>query len=324
MHADDKSGIERRLSLEELFFRGEVLDHEVYKSLERDEKDSKLKRLLGVLAAKEQKHMEIWRGFIGEERAAPSPPRFTKLKSLAFILVRKIFGITFMIKLLERNESAGLKAYMNALSGRVLSAKGRKYTRMIIADETTHELYLQKEVQLHAKNLGYIQSIVFGLNDGLVEVLAAIAGLASFSTSHAFVIIGGIIVAISGTLSMTGGAYLAAKSQNIVEEGINLNKKRKKSSGEPAVSAYYTGLYYFLGAMVPVLPFLMRYTGFFGIGLAILFTSIVLTIASIVIAVIGGTSIRHRVLEMLLISLGASAVTIIIGTLARSYLGAAP
>lgn len=324
MHSDGRRGEGRRVSLEELFFRDEVLDHEVYKRLERSEKDSKLKWLLGELAAKEQKHMAIWMKLIGEEHATPIPPRFAKPKSFAFILVRKIFGITFMIKLLERNESAGLKAYSDALSGSALSAKDKRYTRQIIADETGHELALQQEVRLHAKNLNYIQSIVFGLNDGLVEVLAAIAGLAAFSASAAFVIIGGIIVAISGTLSMTGGAYLAAKSQNIVEEGVNRNKEHSAASGEPIRNAYYTGVYYFLGAMVPAAPFLMGYMGFLGIGLAILFTSVVLTIASIVIAVIGGTGIRHRVIEMLAISLGASAVTIIIGTLARGYLGIVP
>ena len=311
----------RRLSLEELFFRGEVLDHEVYTRLEGMEKDKKLKKLLKELAAKEQKHTAIWGKLIGEERAKPVPPKFAELKAFAFILVRKIFGITFMIKLLERNEAAGLKAYRNALDGTVLSEEDKKYTRRIIEDEMGHELALQREVQMHSRNLSYMQSIVFGLNDGLVEVLAAISGLAAFSTSVNFVIIGGIIIAISGTLSMTGGAYLAAKSQNIVEEGVNKNKEHSQLSSEPTRNAYYTGVYYFLGALVPVLPFIMRYTGFFGIGLAILFTAAALTMASIVIAVIGNTSIKNRVLEMLAISLGASAVTIIIGTLARVYLG---
>jgi rubrerythrin len=65
----------RRLSLEELFFRGEVLDHEVYTRLEGMEKDKKLKRLLKELAAKEQKHTAIWGKLIGEERAKPIPPK---------------------------------------------------------------------------------------------------------------------------------------------------------------------------------------------------------------------------------------------------------
>ncbi|MGC8710498.1 MAG: VIT1/CCC1 transporter family protein [Candidatus Micrarchaeia archaeon] len=307
----------QRLKLEGFFFRNELVDYTVYSKLASSIKDQKIKRLLSGLATTERGHKEIWNKLIEKDGQAPQRQRPMGLKVVLFLIARRLFGITFMIKLLERNEEAGLSIYMSAVHNRSFYAKNKKYLERIIKDEREHEVKLQNELQLRSKGLGYIESIVFGLNDGLVEVLAAIAGLAAFVHTPLVVVISGIIIAISGTLSMTGGAYLSSKSEKIVGNALKGNKANR----EPKASAYYTGSYYFIGALVPIMPFALGMSGFIGIALAALLTIIALSIASAIIAVIGGTSIKKRILEMVAISIGAVIVTTVIGVIARSYIG---
>ena len=128
-------------------------------------------------------------------------------------------------------------------------------------------------------------------------------------------VIGGIIVGISGTLSMAGGAYLSSKSYNLVEE----EKKGTRASNSPFKDAAYTGIFYFLGSLSSVVPFAAGLSGFAGILTAIIIVSIVLVLASAVIGIVSKTSIKRRSLEMLTISLGAAFVTIILGIILRSY-----
>ena len=187
--------------------------------------------------------------------------------------------------------------------------------KTIIKDEEAGEQELQDNLNDYSEHFDYIKSIVFGLNDGLVEILAVVAGLAVVATSPFVVVIGGIIVGISGTLSMAGGAYLSSKSYNLVEE----EKKGTQASNSPFKDAAYTGIFYFLGSLSSVVPFAAGLSGFAGILTAIIIVSIVLVLASAVIGIVSKTSIKRRSLEMLTISLGAAFVTIILGIILRSY-----
>ena len=128
-------------------------------------------------------------------------------------------------------------------------------------------------------------------------------------------VVGGIIVGISGTLSMAGGAYLSSKSYNLVEE----EKKGTSTTNSPFKDAAYTGIFYFLGSLSSIVPFAAGLSGFAGILAAIIIVSIVLILASAVIGIVSKTSIKRRSLEMLTISFGAAFVTIILGIILRSY-----
>jgi VIT1/CCC1 family predicted Fe2+/Mn2+ transporter len=306
------------VALEELFFKNEAMDYAVYTRLSKSTKDTKFKTLLSELAAKEKEHMNIWKRLTEEDKSTPSYYKLMGFRVWLFSIARIVFGMTFMIKLLERNEALGLASYMSAIRNKSFYMKNKRYLEKIIEDENEHEAKLQKELEANSKGLEYIESIVFGLNDGLVEVLAAIAGLAAFVQTPSVVVISGIIIAVSGTLSMTGGAYLSSKSEEIVGNSINDNNSEKR---EPKASAFYTGSYYFLGALVPISPFAFGIGGFIGIAVAAVLTIIVLSVASVIIAVIGDSSIKRRIVEMVLISIGAVIVTTLIGVLARSYIG---
>jgi VIT1/CCC1 family predicted Fe2+/Mn2+ transporter len=185
----------------------------------------------------------------------------------------------------------------------------------MIRDGAAYEATLVRQAEAYKGELVYSQSIILGLNDGLVEILALVAGIAVVATSNFIVVALGLLAGVSGTLSMSGGVYLSAKSEGLVGAGSS------RGGTTPRKEAAYAGLWYFFGALVSVLPFIFGMSGIPGDIVAMLLVAAVLTVASSVIAVMSGTSIRKRATEMVVISLGAALVTITIGILARHYLG---
>ena len=172
---------------------------------------------------------------------------------------------------------------------------------------------MEKEKLLeHSPMLNNIRSLIFGMNDGLVEILGAVAGFAAALQQPTLVIAAGFIVAIAGTLSMTGGAYLS------VDYEKSIYKKKKTDSSKAA--AFYTGIAYIIGALVPLLPFLFGASGYYALGVSIIITAIILSIVSTVISIVSDTPILERMVKTLLISLGIVAITITLGVYARSVL----
>ena len=142
------------------------------------------------------------------------------------------------------------------------------------------------------------------------------SGAGEFLRYVAFVALGlGLLAGISGTLSMAGGVYLSARSEALV------NKGSAGDASGPRKEAAYTGFWYFVGSLVPVLPFMLGLQGLAGDLLAMVSVGAALAVASAVIAIMSGTSIRRRAVEMVVISLGAALVTITIGILAKHYFG---
>ncbi len=308
-----------RTALIRRLFIGEFVDYEVFSRLSRSEMDSELKVLLGRLARMEKAHMGIWARMAGgTEPSLGLYSWIAMLKVYAFLGARKLLGVAFVVMLLGRGEMEALERYTEAIEHAVLSTSDKKLLDMIIADEKYNEADIKDKIKEYKGQLNYIRSIVFGLNDGLVEILAAVSGIAVVATSGTVVVIAGIIIGVSGTLSMAGGSYLSSKSHNLVED---LDASADGKGTTPLHEAAYTGVYYFLGSLVSILPFMAGLVGFTGILVAVLLVSLVLTTVSTIVAVVSGTSIRRRVLEMLGISLGAVAVTILLGGIARTYFG---
>jgi VIT1/CCC1 family predicted Fe2+/Mn2+ transporter len=309
-----------RKDLERAFLRGEMLDQAVYSALAAEEKDRELKALLTRLASEEKGHIGVWRSLLGEEGKNVRAPALIGLRVHAYRLMKRVLGNAFVVRLLERGETEGLARYRASLEGGGFGEKEKHYARTIIAEEEGHEAALGKSVDKYESKLDYMESTILGLNDGLVEILAVIAGLATVATSSLIVVIIGMIAGISGTLSMAGGVYLSAKSENLVKGG---GREMGEADGvvSPRKAAYNTGAYYFIGALIAVLPFLLGLNGVAGIVASIVLVSVALVGASTIVAITSGTSVRRRASEMLAISLGAAFVTILFGTFARVYFG---
>jgi VIT1/CCC1 family predicted Fe2+/Mn2+ transporter len=281
-----------RVEIERRFLRGEILDNAVYLALAKGEKDRELKAILLKLAHEEEGHIAIWRSLLGDRCKGVGKPPLLELRVLSLMFVKDLLGIAFMTRMLERNEGNAIAGYRKVLDDGSLGPKGRAYLNRIIREEGGHESAMANEVENHRSDLDYTESTILGLNDGLVEILAVIAGLATVATGGLIVAIIGMIAGISGTLSMAGGVYLSSKSENLVKEARG--KRGEEEKVQPAKAAYHTGAYYFVGALIAVLPFLVGLSGIEGIATSIILVSVALVIASSIVAITSGTSIRRR------------------------------
>jgi len=80
--------------------------------------------------------------------------------------------------------------------------------------------------------LSSIREVVFGAQDGLVSTFAVVAGLAAAGVSNVVVLLGGLISAVAGVLSMSIGTFLASRAQRQLYE-TELERERQEIRDHP-------------------------------------------------------------------------------------------
>ena len=91
------------------------------------------------------------------------------------------------------------------------------------------------EMATEAKRIGRLASIrevVFGAQDGLVSTFAVVAGLAAAGVGPVVVLLGGLVSAVAGVLSMSIGTFLAARAQRQLYE-YELERERREIRDHP-------------------------------------------------------------------------------------------
>ncbi len=223
------------------YYLDEYVDHCVYLRLSKIEKDGDRKKVLETLAKQEQEHLLFWKSLMGGETQKISI--FWKIRIYLFILVRYIFGITFAVKLLERNEKKVIERY-KALLGE-LEGKNREKLESIIKDELEHENFWVSQIK--DTSAIYLGFIVLGLADAIIEITGVHAGFLGATTSTIVAGVAGLVVGISASIAMASAAYLQAK------QGEVRNSK---------IASIYTGIYYNLAALALALPYFLTHDMF--------------------------------------------------------------
>lgn len=110
-----------------------------------------------------------------------------------------------------------------------------EWTR-VVSDERLHIERMKKEVLgmegWEMGGGGGVRDVIFGANDGLVSILALVAGVYGALTESHLILIAGIAGAVAGAISMGSGSYLSAKSEKEVTEKES-NRKGIKRKGTP-------------------------------------------------------------------------------------------
>jgi VIT1/CCC1 family predicted Fe2+/Mn2+ transporter len=75
---------------------------------------------------------------------------------------------------------------------------------------------------------GGVRDVIFGANDGLVSILALVAGVYGAIAESYPILIAGIAGAVAGAISMGAGAYLSSKSEKEVTEKESERKGIRK------------------------------------------------------------------------------------------------
>jgi VIT1/CCC1 family predicted Fe2+/Mn2+ transporter len=280
------------------FVKDELKDYTIYKELAKMEKDRNFKKILNHLSRHEFSHYKF---FLGLSKKKDKDFKVNKFEIFLFKLLRKIFGLTFTLKFLEKHESDVVKTYEK--HAKRAKGKIKKKWEKIIRDEKFHERSILSKID--EERVRYTGSIILGLNDGLVELIGTLAGLTAALQDNLIVGISGLIAGIAASLSMSSSSYLQAKQEN----------------KDPKKSAFYTGISYITIVLLLIFPFFI-----FKKILYSLSTSIIISVLSVIsialyLSVLFERNFKRQLLEMFIFSLGIAAFAFLIGTLAKILFG---
>ncbi|MCF7817753.1 MAG: VIT1/CCC1 transporter family protein [Kiritimatiellales bacterium] len=272
--------------------QNEITEHHIYLRLARMVKNDANRAILENIAKDELRHYHEWKVHTGRDIA----PR--KISILTYALIGKLFGFTFAIKLMEKGEASAQVNY-----GKVLDEVGM--SRSIIEDEQLHEEELIG--MLDEERLRYIGSIVLGLNDALVELTGALAGLTLALQNTKLIALTGSITGLAAALSMATSEYLSTKSE---PHGQN-----------PLKASIYTGSTYVTTVILLILPYLIFDNFYVCLSVALGTGILIIAAFNYYISVAQEVPFRKRFLEMAGLSLGVSAISFLIGWALRAFTG---
>jgi len=279
---------------EKLLFvqKNEITEFYVYSYLARVIKDKNNSEVLKKIANDELAHYHYWKKFT-EKEVKPN-----KLKVYFYNLMARIFGITFSIKLMEKGEQKAERFYSTIVDQIPEAEK-------ILGEESSHENALID--MLDEEKLKYAGSIVLGLNDALIELTGALAGLTFAIQKTSIIALAGLITGIAASFSMAASNYLSEKA-----EGENKNYLK---------SAFYTGMAYIITVVLLVLPYLLLTNPFIALPITIGIAILIIFVFNYYISVAKDLSFKHRFLEMVILNLVVTAITFGIGILVKVGLG---
>jgi len=320
------------IGLTKKYYLGEMKDHEVYARLSRLERNNELKNSLSNLSRVEREHAKFFSQLLKKQGINVENEKVSKVLISFSIFLRYILGLSLTLKILERGESDAIKKYIDYLKNSDLDENDKKLLKNIIIDEMFHEDFFEESEEKVAKRTEKIRDAVYGMSDGLVEVLASVAGLAPVLLKSIFVAIGGLVVGISGSLSMAIGAYLSVKAQRDYSDSkVKLERIKDEIKGEkkneeeenfsnPLSSAINTGLFYIIGAMFPILPFFFL-GGIYALVLSFSLVVISQSVTSIIISILSGTPILKSLFRTVTLTVLAAIGTYVIGNIIHSVIG---
>ncbi len=270
------------------FQKNEITEYFVYKKLAKKQKGENAK-ILEKIAEEELSHYKILKNLSGYE---PFPSKF---KILFYTFISQVFGLTFALKLMEKGEEKVQKGY-EELSDFIPDAK------RILKEEAEHENLLINMID--EERIGYIGSIVLGLNDALVELTGALAGLTFALQNPKIVGIAGFITGFAASLSMAASEYLSQKSEG---------------KGNPIKASFYTGIAYLFTVILLIFSYFIIKNSYIPLLIALFIAFLIVLIFTYFIAVVKEISFKKTFFEMLFISFGVAIISFLIGLLSRKF-----
>ena len=274
------------------FQRTEITEHHIYKRLAKRIKSPENAKILQQIADDELRHYKGWKKYTEEE----VQPRW--LIVWFYYLVSVVFGFTFGIKLMEQGEEAAQKNYA-AVGGVVPEAVQFQH------EEDVHEENLIN--MLDEERLRYAGSVVLGLNDALVELTGALAGLTLALQNGKLIALSGLITGIAASLSMAASEYLSTRSED--------------TGKHPVRAAVYTGIAYIITVTLLIMPYLLFANYYLDLAIALITAVLIIAVFNYYISVAKGESFRTRFIEMAGLSLSVAAFSFVIGYFIRIWLG---
>jgi VIT1/CCC1 family predicted Fe2+/Mn2+ transporter len=274
------------------FQQTEITEHHIYRRLAKKVNSPENAKIIEQIAEDELRHYNGWKKYTNQD----IEPRWFYV--WFYYLISVIFGFTFGIKLMESGEENAQKNYA-AISNTIPEAIKFQH------EEDTHEEQLID--MLDEERLRYAGSIVLGLNDALVELTGALAGLTLALQNVKLIALSGLITGIAASMSMAASEYLSTRSE--------------ETNKHPVRAAIYTGIAYIITVALLVLPYLLFENYILDLIITLTIAVLIIAVFNYYISVAKGESFRARFIEMAALSLSVATISFIIGFFIRQWLG---
>ena len=259
----------------------EATDQRVYAALAKQASLQKNSEILEKMSHDEGLHCAVWGRYTGIEAKADM------FRVWLFVVLGKIFGLVFVINLMEGGEDDSAENY-----------------RKLMEEQTRHEAQLA--AMIHEEKLSYISSMVLGLNDALVELTGALAGFTLALNDNRMVGMAGFITGVAATLSMAASEYLS--------------KKADTSAKHPLKAAVYTGVAYMITVAFLLLPYIVFESPLVALGFCLFDAALIILGFTYFVSVVRKESFVRGFTEMITISFSVAGISFLIGWAARSWL----
>jgi VIT1/CCC1 family predicted Fe2+/Mn2+ transporter len=275
--------------------RNEITEHLIYKKLSLAVRDASNQKTLDRISKEEFEHYHFWKKLT---QADVQPSHWQVWK---YFVISRILGITFGIKLMERGEKDAQVVYGEI--ARQIPDAGEGILGLARSEEE-HERQLINLID--EERLRYVGSMVLGLNDALVELTGALAGLSLALRETRLIAMAGLITGIAASLSMAASQYLSTKTEG--------------NGKDPIRATLYTGFSYVLTVFFLIFPFFLFRNAYGCLALTLCNAIVIIFIFTFYISVAKDIPFRKRFFEMSIVSLGIAAISFGIGFLVKLFL----
>ena len=277
--------------------RMEATEAEVYRRLARMQKDPVNRSILEGISLEEERHEAVIENMTGEK------VRADRGKVRRQIMLARLFGFTFSVKMMEATEKD-------------VAAEYRELGLDDIAEE--EEAHEENMIgMLDEERLRYSGSVVLGMSDALVELTGALAGLTFALQSLNLVALAGLVTGIAAAFSMGASEYLSSRAEKKSESAVR--------------AAFFTWISYLITVLLLVSPYLLltaESPDFHGLEphvQALLYTFaiglLIVAVFNFYVSVVEEVSFSSRFMEMAGILGVVSLISYGIGILLRGMLG---
>jgi VIT1/CCC1 family predicted Fe2+/Mn2+ transporter len=273
------------------FQKQEITGSIIYGKLARRQKDPANRKILTRIANDERRHYQTYKSLTGKD----VPPNWFQL--FLYTLFSVLLGPTFSFRLMEQNEADDQKLYEKL--AHIPEVPG------IIMDEEKHEHQLID--MLKEDKLNYMGSVVLGLNDALVELTGALAGLTFALQDPSLIALTGSITGIAAAFSMAASEYLSTKSEDNEKHALK--------------ASVYTGIAYLFTVIILILPFLILHNVYVSLVLTLLLAIVIIAAFNFYYSVVKEEKFTRRFSEMVILSMGIALLSFGVGLLLRTYFG---
>lgn len=280
------------------FAKRQYRDYCIYKALAKRESEENFRAMIEKVTRYEHEDFLFWHDLSPQKKF-----RVSKLEIGYFLFIRKIFGLIFTIKILERRARETAALYKRYLARNLPDDTRRHIERMI-----EHEIFHERELiaQLKEDRVTFLSNMVLGLNDGLVELTGALVGFSFALEDNVLIAEAGFITGVAASLSMASSAYMQARYGN---------------AEDPKKAGIYTGIAYIIVVLMLVAPFFVFQEVF--VSLAVMFgiAFFIINAMSLFGAVLLERSFLRQAGELFAASIGVGAIAFAIGMAFRLFSG---